>query len=319
MAELLKIREVSSKYDISARALRYYEDMGLIKSTRSADYAYRLYDDQAIKRLEQILILRKLSISIKDIQLIFQASNSEILIAVLEKKAKDIEDKTALLRDLRNIILEFVEQIKKADFSRDSDVKRLYEKASKIENHITNIAYDGNAAPINHLIDITDKLKKAPEVRIIQINPFRAFSSGVDTIENVLGAFQQWQEEHDHFVRKMMYGASDFLWFEEDMRAVWIWAVEEWVTKEDVEPYELIEFEGGLYAVAMSVDGDDDMGGRVYSGILKWLENSGFELDERQGHRTMGHMVNPTDEIKNALGYDQMDIYVPIKIRGRER
>lgn len=319
MAELLKIREVSSKYDISARALRYYEDMGLIKSTRSADYAYRLYDDQAVKRLEQILILRKLSISIKDIQLIFQASNSEILIAVLEKRAKDIDEETALLRDLRNIILEFIEQIKKADFSRDSDVKKLYEKASKIENHFTKISYDGNAAPINHLIDVTDKLKKVPEVRIIQINPFRAFSSGVDTIENVLGAFQQWQEEHNHFVRKMMYGAPDFLWFEEDMRAVWIWAVEEGVTKEDVVPYELIRFEGGLYAAAMSVDGDDDMGGRVYLGILKWLENSGFELDERQGRRTMGHMVNPTDEIRNALGYDQMDIYVPIKIRGKER
>lgn len=49
MAELLKIREVSSKYDISARALRYYEDMGLISSTRSRDYAYRLYDEQAMK------------------------------------------------------------------------------------------------------------------------------------------------------------------------------------------------------------------------------------------------------------------------------
>lgn len=31
MTELVKIREVSIKYDISARALRYYEDMGLIK------------------------------------------------------------------------------------------------------------------------------------------------------------------------------------------------------------------------------------------------------------------------------------------------
>lgn len=319
MTELLKIREVSSKYDISARALRYYEDMGLIKSTRSMDYAYRLYDKQAIKRLEQILILRKLNISIKDIQLIFQASSSEILITVLEKKAKDIDKETALLRDLRNIILEFIKQIKKVDFGRDSDVKRLYEKASKIENQITNIAYDGNAAPINHLIDVTDKLKKAPEVRIIQISPFKAFSSGVDTIENVLGTFQQWQEKHNHLVRKMLYGAPDFLWFEEDMRAVWIWAVEEWVTKEDVIPYEFIEFEGGLYAAAMSIDGDDDMGGRVYSGILKWLESSGFELDERQGRRTMGHMVNPTDEIKNALGYDQMDIYVPIRIRGQEQ
>ncbi len=45
MNELIKIRDVSTKYDISARSLRYYEDMGLITSTRSDDYAYRLYDE----------------------------------------------------------------------------------------------------------------------------------------------------------------------------------------------------------------------------------------------------------------------------------
>lgn len=71
MGELIKIHEVSLKYDISARALKYYEDMGLIQSTKSDDYAYRLYDKIAIKRLEQILILRKLNIKIKDIQRIF--------------------------------------------------------------------------------------------------------------------------------------------------------------------------------------------------------------------------------------------------------
>ena len=80
MNELVKIRDVSSKYDISARALRYYEDMGLINSTRSEDYAYRLYDKNAIKRLEQILILRKLNISIKDIQRIFSTSGSEMVL-----------------------------------------------------------------------------------------------------------------------------------------------------------------------------------------------------------------------------------------------
>lgn len=298
MAELLKIREVSSKYDISARALRYYEDMGLISSTRSKDYAYRLYDKQAIKRLEQILILRKLNISIKDIQLIFHTTSSEAVLDVLGKKLEDIDGEVALLQDLRDIIREFVERIKQADFSRDTDVKRLYERAAKVER--------------------TDRLKKAPEVRIVQINPFKAFSSGADTVENVMGTFQSWQEAHNHLVRKMIYGAPDFLWFEEDMKAVWIWAVEDWVTEEDTVPYNLIEFEGGLYAAAMSVDGEDDIGGRVYSGILKWLENSGFELDERPGHRTMCHMVNPTDEIKNALGYDQLDIYVPVKIRSKE-
>ncbi|MDE5700101.1 MAG: MerR family transcriptional regulator [Lachnospiraceae bacterium] len=267
MAELIKIREVSSRYDISARALRYYESMGLIKSTRSRDYAYRLYDRQAIKRLEQILILRKLNISMKDIQLIFQASSSGIVLEVLGKKVEAINGEVALLQNLRDIILEFVEQIKQADFSRDDDVKRLYERAAKVENRIANISYDGNASRINRLLDVTDKLKKAPEVRIIQINPFRAFSSGADTYENVMKTFQQWQVAHNNLVRKMIYGAPDFLWFEEDMKAVWIWAVEEWVTEEDTKPYELIEFEGGLYAAAMSVDGDDDIAGRVYSGI----------------------------------------------------
>lgn len=315
MNELIKIRDVSSKYDISARTLRYYEDMGLITSTRSNDYAYRLYDEIAVKRLEQILILRKLNISIKDIQRIFNTSGSEAVLEVLGKKVDDIGGEVALLHELKEIVLEFIHQIEKADFGNDSDVKMLYEKAKEIEGQLVNVSYSGNPSNKNRLFDVTEKMKRAPEVRIIQINPFKAFSSGLDTIDNVMGTFQQWQEEHNHLVKKLIYGAPDFLWFEEDMRAVWIWAVEDWVTEADVEPYEIIEFKGGLYAAAMSVDGDDDINGRVYEGIKKWLETSGFEIDERPGHRTLCHMVNPTPEIKAALGYHQLDIYVPIKVR----
>ena len=90
------------------------------------------------------------------------------------------------------------------------------------------------------------------------------------------------------------------------------------MTEADVSPYELIEFEGGLYAAVMSVDGDDDINGRVIGGIRKWLETSGFEPDERPGHQILCHMVNPTDEIMDALGYHQMDIYMPIKVKGKQ-
>ena len=74
MDDYIKIREVTARYNISARTLRYYEDAGLIQSARSSDYAYRLYDQEAIHRLEQILILRRLNISIKDIQRIFRTA-----------------------------------------------------------------------------------------------------------------------------------------------------------------------------------------------------------------------------------------------------
>ena len=111
MENLIKIKEMSSKYDITARTLRYYEDMGLLSSTRSEDYAYRMYDENAVRRLEQILVLRKLNISIKDIQRVFQSSSSEVVLEVLGKKAQNIDDDIALLHELKNIVMDFIKEI----------------------------------------------------------------------------------------------------------------------------------------------------------------------------------------------------------------
>ena len=77
MSDLVKIRDVSCKYGLSPRALRYYEDAGLLTSIRTEGYAYRVYDENAVKRLEQILILRKLNISIKDIK---RMANHDIVV-----------------------------------------------------------------------------------------------------------------------------------------------------------------------------------------------------------------------------------------------
>lgn len=322
MCNLIKIRDVSSKYGISPRALRYYEDVGLITSTRIHNYAYRLYDKNAIKRLEQILILRKLNISIKDIQRIFNAPGSEVILEVLRKKADDIDEEVALLHELKEVVLEFVRQIKQVDFSNSSDVRMLYDKASKIETRLSSGSYNGSPAKetVNKLLDVTEKMKKIPEVRIIQVSPFRAFSSGLDTLDKVFGLFWKWQREHIDLAQNTMFGYPNFIGFEnvsDETHAVWFWGVKDWVTEADTAPYELIDFEGGLYAVAMSVDGDDDICYRVYDGIKKWLETSEFESDERPGHSPLCHMVNPTEEIKRTLGYDQLDIYVPIKIRDK--
>ena len=57
------------------------------KFNRFSDgYAYRMYDERAVKRLEQILILRRLNISVKDIKRIFSTEGSKVVLEVLEKK-----------------------------------------------------------------------------------------------------------------------------------------------------------------------------------------------------------------------------------------
>ena len=130
MEKLVKIRDMTARYDLSARTLRYYEDMGLIQSIRSEDYAYRMYDEVNVKRLEQILVLRKLNISIKDIQQIFHTAGSEMVLEVLGKKVTGIDEEISLLYELREIVLEFIHQIESADFGKEADIKLLYEKAS---------------------------------------------------------------------------------------------------------------------------------------------------------------------------------------------
>ncbi len=325
MNELIKIRDVSVKYDISARTLRYYEDMGLITSTRVDDYAYRLYDDASVKRLEQILILRKLNISIKDIQRIFNTPGSEVVLEVLEKKVDDIDEEVSLLHELKGIVLEFIRQIEQADFGKESDVKLLYDKAREIETQLVNVDYEGNTADVNRLLQVTKKLDdlrhmKLGGVRIFKIPKFKAMCSGFDTGENVFGKFGPFQRGLQELKPNVIkfsppYDAPDLAMFEGD-KVNWFWAVEDWVTEADVVPYHLTEFEGGIYAVGVADENEPADCGEVYNHIVKWINHNGsFELDDHPGHRVMCHRIG-CDEIQKALGMAQQEIFVPIKIKG---
>lgn len=311
MGNLAKIRDISVKYHISARTLRYYEDMGLIESTRSDGYAYRLYDEAAVKRLEQILILRRLNISIKDIKRIFSTTGSEIVLDVLGKKVDHIDEEVSLLHELKTIVLGFIEQIRMLDFEKESDIKLLYERAIDIETRIANVDYDGNSAIAERFFEVTERLnEKVPDVMIVRIPRFRAVTSGMMPPEEIFGTFQLWQEAHNDFFKPIIFDAPDFL-CEKNGMLEWIWRIKDEITEADTAPYEIVEHPGGLYAAAVSIDGDGDSGDQVLHKIEKWLERTDFVMDGSR--KTSAHMIYVDDEIKEGLGYHQLNLYAPIK------
>ncbi len=61
----MTISEVTKAFNVSTRMLRYYDEIGLLPSSRKEDYAYRVYDESAVRRLQQIITLRKLRIPLK--------------------------------------------------------------------------------------------------------------------------------------------------------------------------------------------------------------------------------------------------------------
>jgi DNA-binding transcriptional MerR regulator len=56
---LLRIAEVAEETGLTARAIRYYEEIGLLEPAARSDGAYRLYDAEDLERLRFIKGLRE--------------------------------------------------------------------------------------------------------------------------------------------------------------------------------------------------------------------------------------------------------------------
>ena len=61
------VHEVSELSGVSIRTLQYYDRIGLLSPACYSDAGYRLYDDAALEKLQQILLFRELQFPLKDI------------------------------------------------------------------------------------------------------------------------------------------------------------------------------------------------------------------------------------------------------------
>ena len=71
---MMTVKEVSDMTGVSIRTLHYYDQLGLLPAAGHTDSGYRLYDDAALERLQQILLFRELEFPLKDIQRILTNS-----------------------------------------------------------------------------------------------------------------------------------------------------------------------------------------------------------------------------------------------------
>lgn len=71
---MMKVNEVSKLTGVSIRTLQYYDSIGLLKPSGHTEAGYRLYDDTALERLQQILLFRELEFSLKEIREIIDRS-----------------------------------------------------------------------------------------------------------------------------------------------------------------------------------------------------------------------------------------------------
>jgi len=66
--ELLTVNELATLAGISVRALHYYDEIGLLSPSDITNSGYRLYDENCLKRLQEIMLFRELQFPLKDIK-----------------------------------------------------------------------------------------------------------------------------------------------------------------------------------------------------------------------------------------------------------
>lgn len=99
------IKELSKLTGLTPRTLRYYESLNLLKPKRNQLSNYRIYNDQDVKLIQQIMIFKEMDFELKQIERILKSPAFDLL-TELEKQAEFLKAKLVHL----NAVINNVEQ-----------------------------------------------------------------------------------------------------------------------------------------------------------------------------------------------------------------
>ncbi|MDF2540805.1 MAG: hypothetical protein K0S47_523 [Herbinix sp.] len=201
--ELQTISQVSKSYEISSRMLRYYEEVGLIKSIRNEDNSYRLYDEVTLKRVQQIIILRKLQIPVKQIFIIMNNPDAVTVIDIFKKNISELDSEITALSTIKNILDEFIKELKDIadlhltyDFLGNNSIFKLTESLSSIQRNVKeNLS-------MNALNKASEVLNKLRNVRVVYLPPMTVasiFFTGENTRERAWQAINEYVKQNHLF------------------------------------------------------------------------------------------------------------------------
>jgi len=136
-AAMKTIKQVSDLTGISVRMLHYYDKIGLLKPSNFTDAGYRLYDDETLETLQQILFFKELDIPLKDVKEIMASAHFDKM-----QSLKSHEKLLILKRNRLNGLIELVNKTLKGEISmsfKEFDMSEYYNALEEFKTEHKNI------------------------------------------------------------------------------------------------------------------------------------------------------------------------------------
>lgn len=304
---LIKITDLTKQLGLSSRTLRYYEQVGLIGSVRPQFEAYRYYDEAAVERLRQIMILRKMQISVKDIIRIYESSEMSTIVEIFAGKINEIDKEVTALSDLKYIINSFLQKMVTNGIKKISALPLLYEEMEKQFGLIE----EQRLITYSELSDIQEKLAKPVDSAIVSLPAMRVLSSCLQENPQTSDVTGFWRYVQSHNIRGGEPGQHEQFEFQTSSGdVVMLRITDDYINDSEYTDY---FFGGGLYA-ALNVYVDEDLGECFRSLVKSFDGNKFYEIDyghngELRHSALIENLVSPDDRRELVC------LFVPVKKR----
>lgn len=120
------ISQVAKLTGVSIRTFQYYDEIGLLKPTKLTDSGYRLYDNRALEKLQQIMFFRELEIPLAEIKEIMGNPDFDKK-QVLAVQKSLLESKRNRLNGIIELIHDVMEGVNTMNFKafNETDVEQI--------------------------------------------------------------------------------------------------------------------------------------------------------------------------------------------------
>ena len=190
----LRIGQIAESSGVSAKALRLYEQRGLLKPCAHSEAGYRLYGPDALRRLMQIVVLKRSGFTLAQIDGVLSSAASTIgtlLGERIEALQRDMADKAKALQTLQSIarhvdsastlsldqLLESISMSTKTQMhAPDSSREEILKRAEKFSAVMPAERYESFREQVAQQID-----SRSPEELEALQRPWRELSAEIRT------------------------------------------------------------------------------------------------------------------------------------------
>lgn len=308
---LVRITDLTARLGLTSRSLRYYEQTGLIRSVRPPFEKYRFYDEENIRRLKQIMVLRKMQIPVKDILRIYESEDMSAVVETFVNRIREIDDEISALTELKRITGEFLRTMRENGVTRISALPLLYEEMDR------QTEWFEERGPVTYgdLENIGERLAKTADPFILSLPRMRVLTSRLKEgpaegeRRSDADGFRRWMQEQNIPLREP--GRHERFEYQSDEGDVTILRIPDDFQNES--RFADAVFEGGLFA-SVHVYLDEDPGERLRSLIGCFDGNGFYEIDyTREGE--LRHPALLEDLISPDEKRELAALFVPVKKR----